>query len=1252
MKILRISLSNIASLGGVHHVDFTREPLRSAGLFAISGATGAGKSSLLDALCLALYDATPRLNQVGRLADLENGEKQNDPRNLLRRGCAEAFAEVAFVGVDKQAWTAQWHVRRGHRKADGKLQNVAMTLFRGNTEPLAGGEVVAGGNKLQVKAAIEEKIGLTFPQFTRAVLLAQNDFATFLKADDNERADILRALTGTDEYDVISKNTYVRHTNEKKLVESLRAKLSGVQLMSPEEREEADQKAKDAAAELSKREAIHRLLDSSLQWFVREHALSEDVKQTKVRIENAQAEQLQLAERRKALQMTNLVSHEARALRIAQKQAQERLARAQRDHEQATANHTEIKNALSLATQSADLARKRLDEVKSSQLAAKPALKRAGELDQELASLDSRLLQAEKAVEDAARAERKAANDLAENKRQRETRNAAKDLLEKEQMQWAAYVPFVADGSKWLDRICVAISTKVAAEKDGLDLQERTREVAEALASCERARGDEPRLKDAWDSAAKAFSAALDRVEEFDEDQLNADLLRCDETERVLCRLKDQLVTRQADQAKTVKLNVEMEADQQLQADDKQALQQLETQSLPRAIQDVEIAKRQLSVMQAAVDDAAKRLREELKQDCECPVCGSLEHPYRIKQPDLEVAAISAARKSLDELETERDRVQGEVHRLKITIVAREKQLDDKRRELSELMNQIQERTFESCDHAEVKAMLSLPEESQIDAATERIASIKVEKDSIKNRLGELAVAKKQLENCRKALEGARDAHAKLTDSLVALEREYDKRFVMKVNAETSLSKSEAQCQDAIIGLADLWEGLPMAKANFESDCLGFQQSLGDALYECRRIDSQLKELSTEISNLDSVIKPLQQSAEREQQALAACRKERDGLSKDKATRVEERSKLFEGKAVSIVEVEMAKLLEAAIKADQEATENQNQQNSLLATAIAHLNSAEQSQKDTTVALTVANADMSKWREQFQAKMLCSVEMAEIDVMLARNEEWITSEQTAIQKVDDAVKNAKSELSVHESQLQRHREKRPTNDSREAIEAAIAESTSELEVAKKAEQEAKAKIISDDACHKAHGETTNQLKEQEQIAAPWAKLSDLIGSADGALFRKIAQRRTLDVLLEYANHQLNLLAARYRLLRLPESLNLIVLDRDMADERRSIHSLSGGESFLVSLALALGLASLTSNRLRIESLFIDEGFGSLDPETLNTAMSALMHLEAQGRKVGVISHVTEMTDAIPVQIKIVKGRGGVSKMVVPGLVTG
>jgi exonuclease SbcC len=130
------------------------------------------------------------------------------------------------------------------------------------------------------------------------------------------------------------------------------------------------------------------------------------------------------------------------------------------------------------------------------------------------------------------------------------------------------------------------------------------------------------------------------------------------------------------------------------------------------------------------------------------------------------------------------------------------------------------------------------------------------------------------------------------------------------------------------------------------------------------------------------------------------------------------------------------------------------------------------------------------------------------------------------------------------------------------------------------------------------------------------------------------------VLLAYANQHLHQLARRYRLQRIRDSLSLMVIDQDMGDENRSVHSLSGGESFLVSLALALGLASLSSNRVKVESLFIDEGFGSLDADTLRVAMDALDSLQAQGRKVGVISHVQEMTERIPTKIMVQRTAGG------------
>ena len=116
--------------------------------------------------------------------------------------------------------------------------------------------------------------------------------------------------------------------------------------------------------------------------------------------------------------------------------------------------------------------------------------------------------------------------------------------------------------------------------------------------------------------------------------------------------------------------------------------------------------------------------------------------------------------------------------------------------------------------------------------------------------------------------------------------------------------------------------------------------------------------------------------------------------------------------------------------------------------------------------------------------------------------------------------------------------------------------------------------------------------------------------------------------------------------RVPGTLALQVIDNDMCDEVRTVHSLSGGESFLVSLALALGLSALSSNRMNVESLFIDEGFGSLDAETLRIAMDALENLRMQGRKICVISHVQEMTERMPVRIVVEKKGNGCSHLVV------
>ncbi|RMF20679.1 MAG: ATP-binding cassette family protein, partial [Bacteroidetes bacterium] len=159
----------------------------------------------------------------------------------------------------------------------------------------------------------------------------------------------------------------------------------------------------------------------------------------------------------------------------------------------------------------------------------------------------------------------------------------------------------------------------------------------------------------------------------------------------------------------------------------------------------------------------------------------------------------------------------------------------------------------------------------------------------------------------------------------------------------------------------------------------------------------------------------------------------------------------------------------------------------------------------------------------------------------------------------------------------------------------------------------------------------------------WERLNDLIGSADGKKFRTYAQGLTLRKLVQLANRYLETLNGRY-VIHKPEedTLELSIIDTYQADNERSMNTLSGGESFLVSLALALGLSDMAGRKTRIRSLFIDEGFGTLDEASLDLAISTLENLQAQGKLIGIISHVKELKERIATQIRVLKRGSGFS----------
>ena len=283
------------------------------------------------------------------------------------------------------------------------------------------------------------------------------------------------------------------------------------------------------------------------------------------------------------------------------------------------------------------------------------------------------------------------------------------------------------------------------------------------------------------------------------------------------------------------------------------------------------------------------------------------------------------------------------------------------------------------------------------------------------------------------------------------------------------------------------------------------------------------------------------------------------------------------------------------------------------------------------------SAQVAQWRAQHS-----ELDDSRLQQLLSIDEAQLRELRVQLQNSEKAVEQARVLLQEREQRLNQHQAQANGNLDAQALDSALNELHSLINASEQQSAELRARQAEDQRRQEANQALAQRISQAYDEWQRWARLNALIGSATGDTFRKIAQAYNLDLLVHHANAQLRQLVRRYRLKRGGSMLGLLVMDTEMGDELRSVHSLSGGETFLVSLALALGLASMASSTLKIESLFIDEGFGSLDPESLQLAMDALDGLQAQGRKVGVISHVQEMHERIPVQIQVRRQGNGLS----------
>ncbi|MCB9877763.1 MAG: AAA family ATPase [Planctomycetes bacterium] len=257
-------------------------------------------------------------------------------------------------------------------------------------------------------------------------------------------------------------------------------------------------------------------------------------------------------------------------------------------------------------------------------------------------------------------------------------------------------------------------------------------------------------------------------------------------------------------------------------------------------------------------------------------------------------------------------------------------------------------------------------------------------------------------------------------------------------------------------------------------------------------------------------------------------------------------------------------------------------------------------------------------------------------------------EAEALRKLDDEVLRLRAVVQERTKRRREHDEHdRPMLDKEDAL-AALEQTRAERASVERQRDDVHVKLAVDDAAKKQLGALLPRVEAAEQQLAVWVALDELIGSSGGDAFAVFAQGLTLDLLLLEANRRLAELARRYRLERIGTGeLDFVVVDLDMGGNRRSLWSLSGGETFLVSLALALALATLAAEHSRVETMFLDEGFGTLDAQNLEVALAALDSLQATGCQVGVISHVDGFAERIGAVVEIRPEGSGQSRVVVP-----
>jgi exonuclease SbcC len=1154
MKLQKLTIHNIASIEDAV-INFDAQPLADSEVFLITGKTGAGKSTILDAICLALFANTPRLVGTQMQGETKDGNDDvtiKDPRQLMRRNTGEASVTLTFTGNNGIHYEAQWKVWRSRNRPTGNLQTKSWSLRNLDTDR------TIERNDAEIRAEIKAAVGLDFNQFCRTTLLAQGEFTKFLNSKDDEKAAILEKITGVDIYAKVGKKVFEVTGHKEQLWKEAKQQVEGIRTLADEE---VAAKKEEMAGIDAQYKTLRTAVDADkakLQWIKTEAELTKAI---------AAATEAY----RQALAVVDGDDFKAKELLVKQW------------------NTTiEARNWLT-AKKSAEVSMARQQEVLSALRSDYVGILGG------YAFAEQKKMQTEADV--------KAVADIMEREKDRH-------VVYDNAQTIAGYMSTMADGRK-----------KIAASLSAIAKEDKT--LTE-------------KLMPAFDKAQEILKVAQEAYRK-QEAEIN-------EQEKALDALHLGGLRTQRDKNKELIQNISTAFDRIESLDKEKKHRQDTLASLEEARVEIEKKQKVLELMEPRIHDAkvrmeackemldrqsdtinkfAKTLRQKLHIGDVCPVCRQ-EIKSELPHEDELAKLVGGLSDAFNEAETaykklvdERNRLEAEVKTTAKNYQTAKEAFDkDKAVETAEEkvvaacktcgIGKYDDETLTALGQLKEKTDAALKElEAKITEGEGKDSAIKEQRKALdKFRADILDLRAKDAQNAEKAINDCKGR--------ISTHKELER------TKKEDVYKAEGNAASLIVGQWTVdWRDKPREFAELlKEQAEAYQknvmrsQTLANSLTEMAHSCLMVKDVIDEIGQLMPAWKEFTASDK-----AAIKRGQSDAC-------------------MSNAEHEQARLESTAKLAD--LLKKANDVKSKTSTALAGLQQAEETAK-------VNSQQLESFLDDH--KDICierlnvlndytAPQISESNALLDADRKNVLAKKTlmdeAIRKQDEHLK-AKPDLQ--------------DGDTAETLDARIKEQEPKLiEIAEKKgaiSQELKA----DEENKKNQGQLIEEVEKKSAEYQKWSRMNQLIGDATGNKFRKIAQSYVLTSLIHSANSYMKTLTDRYTLKVAPGTFVISLEDAYQGYVSRAASTISGGESFLVSLSLALALSDI-GQQLVVDTLFIDEGFGTLSGEPLQNAINTLRSLHTRsGRHVGIISHVEELQQRIPIQIQVIQeGNNSSSKV--------